>query len=117
ELYVAHVNFLLFRPLVFLELEGHVQWRAVGLAFALRLKRGQLWLADFVMTEIERSFLIIALDRENFLEHGLQAVVFAFVKRHVFLQEIDVRIELNFNEIWRLNAFLNTAEMNTLCPF
>ena len=31
----AHVNFLFLRPLLFLEQEGDVERRAVGLAFAL----------------------------------------------------------------------------------
>ena len=30
------------------------------------------------MAEIERRFLIVALDRENFLENGLQAGVLPF---------------------------------------
>jgi len=33
------------------------------------------------------------------------------------LQKIDVRIQLNFDEIWRLNALLDTSEVNALCPF
>ena len=51
---LAHVNFLFLRPLLFLELEGDVERRAEGLAFALRLERAQLRLADFVVAEIER---------------------------------------------------------------
>jgi hypothetical protein len=69
------------------------------------------------MAEIQRRFLVVALDRENFPEHSLQAGVLPFIERHVLLQEIDVRVQLNFDEIWRLNAFFDTAEMNTLCPF
>ena len=72
----AHVDFFFLRPLLFLELEGDVQRRAVGLAFALRLERAQFRLADFVMAEIERRLFVVALDRENFLEDGLQTRVF-----------------------------------------
>ena len=50
----AHVNFLFLRALFFLELEGDVERRAEGLAFALRLERAQFRLADFVLAEIER---------------------------------------------------------------
>ena len=69
----AHVNFLFFRPLLFAELESHVERRAESLAFALRFERAQFRLADFVMAKIERRFFVVALDRENFFEDGLQA--------------------------------------------
>ena len=91
-----------------------MQRRTESLPFALRFQRSQFWLADLVMTEIQRRLFVVALDRENFLEHGLQAVVLAFGKRHVFLEKIDVRVQLNFDEIWRLNSLLDTSEMNAL---
>src|SRR5437773_8215414 len=76
---LAHVDFLFLRPLFFLELESDVERRAESLPFPLCLQRRQFWLADLVMTEIERGFLIIALDGENLLEHSLQAGGLAFV--------------------------------------
>ena len=88
----AHVNFLFLRSLLFLELESNVQRRAIGLALALRLQRRQFWFTDLVVAEIQRRFLIVALDRKNFLKYGLQAGVLPFVERHVLLQEIDVRV-------------------------
>jgi hypothetical protein len=39
-------------------------------------------------------------------------VVLPFGKRDVFLEEIDVRVELNFNEVWRLDGFLNCSEVD-----
>ncbi len=113
----AHVDFLFLRPLFLLELESDVERRTESLPFALRFQRGQFWLADLIMTEIQGGLFVIALDRENFLEHSLQAIVLAFGQRHVFLQKIDVRVQLNFDEIWRLNALFDTSEMNALCPF
>jgi hypothetical protein len=77
----AHVNFLFLGPLLLAELESDVQRRAVSLAFALRLERAQLRLADLVMAEIERRLFVVALDRENFLENGLQAGHFPLGKR------------------------------------
>jgi hypothetical protein len=88
----AHVNLLFFRPLLFLQLKGDMERRAVSLTLALRLQRHQFWFTDLVMAEIQRRFLIVALDWKNLLKHGLQAVVLPFVKRHVLLQEIDVRV-------------------------
>jgi hypothetical protein len=33
------------------------------------------------------------------------------------LQKVDVRVQLNFDEIWRLDALFDRSEMNALCPF
>ncbi len=111
----AHVNLLLLRPLLFLELEGDVERRAESLAFALRLERAQFRLADFVMAEIELGLFVVALDRENFLENGLQAGVLALARGNIFLQEIDVGIELNLDQIRRLDRLLDGSEMDALC--
>src|SRR5437899_3930951 len=112
----THVNFLFLRPLLLLELEGDMQRRAESLPFTLRFQGAQFWLADLVMTEIEGGLFVIALDRENLLEDSLQAIILAFGQRHVFLQKVDVRVQLNFDEIWRLNALFDSSEMNALCP-
>ena len=114
---LAHIDFLFLGPLFLLELESDVQRCAESLPFALRFQRSQFWLADLVMAEIQGGLFVVTLDRENFLEHSLQAIVLAFGQRHVFLQKIDVRVQLNFDEIWRLNALFDTSEMNALCPF
>ena len=71
----AHVNFFFLGALLFLEQEGDVQRRAVGLPFALRLEGGQLRLADVVMTKSSVTLFVVALDRKNFPEHGLEAGV------------------------------------------
>ena len=80
--------------------------RAEGLAFALRFEGAQLRLADFVMAEIERRLFVVALDRENFLEDGLQAGILPLGERNVFLEKVDVGIELNLDQVWRLDRLL-----------
>ncbi len=109
----AHVNFLFLGPLFLAELESDVERRAVGLAFPLRLERGQFRLADLVMAEIERRLFIVALDRKHFLENGLQPRHFPLRERHILLEEVEVGIELNLDEVWRLDAFLNGSEVDT----
>ena len=109
----AHVNFLFLGPLFLRELESDVERRAVGLAFALRFERGQLRLADLVVAEIEHRLFVVALDRKDFLEDGLQAGHFPLRNRHVLLEEIEVGIELNLDEVWRLDAFLDGSEVDT----
>src|SRR5438874_1468555 len=91
--------------------------KVVAKNFRRRFQCSQFWLADLVMTKIQRRLFVVTLDRENFLEDSLQAIVLAFGQRHVFLQKIDVRVQLNLDEIWRLNALFDGSEMNALCPF
>jgi hypothetical protein len=64
------------------------------------------------MAEIEDCLFVIALDWENFLENGLEAVVLSFGKWDVFLEKIDVGVELNLNEVWRLDGFLDCSEVD-----
>ena len=74
---LAHIDFLLLDAFLFLKLEGDVERRAEGLAFAHGFANAQLRLADLVTGEIQRDFLIIASDGEYFLEHRLKAGLFA----------------------------------------
>ena len=80
ERHFAHVNLLFLGPLLFLELEGDVERRAEGLAFALRLEGAQFRLANFVAGEIERRLFVVAFDRKDLLEDGLQAGVLALAR-------------------------------------
>ena len=50
----------------------------------------ELGITDFVHDEIERHLLIIAGDREDLPEHGLEAEVFALRGRDVFLEKFLV---------------------------
>ena len=108
----AHVNFFFLRSFLLAELKGYVERRAVSLTLALRFERGQLRLADFVMAEIEDGFFVVALNRENFPENGLEPVVLALGKWNVFLEKIDVGVELNLNQVWRLDGFLDCSEVD-----
>src|SRR5438067_5454585 len=110
---LAHVNFFFLRPLLLAELERDVKGRAVGLALPLRLERRQFRFADFVMAEIERRLFIVALDRKHLLEHRLEAGILPFGKRDILLEEIDIRVELNLDEVRRLDALLDGSEVDT----
>ncbi len=107
----AHVDFLFLGAVLFLEQESDVQRRAEGLPFAHRLADAQLRLADLVAGEIQRDFFVVAGDGENFLEDRLEAGVLALGQRHIRLEELDVRIELDFNEVGRLGAFPEFTEV------
>jgi hypothetical protein len=84
-------------------LKSDVERSAVSLAFALCFERGQLRFTDIVVAEVENRFFVVALDRENLLENGLEALIFPLRISYVFLQKIDVGIELDFNQVWRLD--------------
>ena len=111
----SHVNLLFLRPLFFLELKGDVERRTKCLAFTLRLEGAQFRLANFILAEIKRRLFVVAFDRKNLLENGLQTGVFPLVRRDVFLQKIDVGVELNLDQVRRLDRLFNGPEVDTLC--
>src|SRR6266446_9028313 len=108
----AHVHFLFLRAFLFSQLECDVQRRAVGLSLALGFESRQFWLADVIMAEIEHRFLVVAFDWEDLLENSLESLIFSLGIRDVLLEEIDVRVGLNLNQIWRFNAFLNGSKVD-----
>ena len=67
------------------------------------------------MAEIEDDFPIVAFDRENFREDRLQPGVLALGRRHVLLQEIDVGVELHFDQVRRVDDFFDFPEVDTFC--
>jgi hypothetical protein len=70
---LAHVHAFLLGAGFVPQLKGHIQRRAVGFRLADRLQRIQFGFADFVLHEIQRHLVVVALDRKDFLEDGLQA--------------------------------------------
>ena len=90
---LAHVHFLFLGAFFLPQLKCHVQWRAVGLPFALRFERRQFWLTDIVVAKIKNCLLIVAFDRENFLENSLKPLIFA-LRIRVRLSEENRRMNL-----------------------
>src|ERR1700744_5959642 len=85
-----------------------------SLALALALERAELGLADFVITELELDLFVVAFDGENFRENGLEAFVLALAEGNVLLEEIGVGIELDFNQVGRLDGFGQAAKVDPL---
>ena len=86
----THVDLLFLCAFFLSQLESHVQRGAVCLSFALGFQCGQFRLANVIMTEIEYRFLVIALDRKNFLKNSLKTLIFPFGIRDVLLEKIYV---------------------------
>ena len=81
----AHVNALFLGAGLVLQRKGDVERCGVGFAISLGLVGAQLWLADFVVGKIEHDLIVVTLDREHFLEHGLESNDRAFVRGRFLL--------------------------------
>ena len=112
-----HENTLLLGPFFVLETKDHVQRRAVGLPLVDALQPVHLGRADHVVVIIENHLFVVTLDRENFIEHGLQADVLPFLRTDFRLEKLVVRIHLHLDEVWWGNDLLDLAEVNALFRF
>ena len=71
----SHVDALFLRAGLVFQLEPDVERRAVGLPVTLGFQVGQLGLADLILDEIERDFLIVTGDGKDLAEDSLQAIL------------------------------------------
>ena len=91
-----------------------MQGGAEGLAFALALQGAHLRIANFVVHEVQSDFFIVALNGKDFAEDRLKSNVLAFARCKVSLKKLDVRIDLNLNEVGRFTDFLEFTEIDSL---
>ena len=114
---LPHEHALLLGSLFVLQAKDHVQRRAVGLPLIDALQPVHLGCADHVVVIIENHLFVVTLDRENFIEHGLQADVLPFLRTDFRLEKLVVRIHLHLDEVWWGNDLLDLAEVNALFRF
>src|SRR5687768_1516994 len=81
----THEDFLFFGSLFFLEEERDVQRSAIRQSFPEALQPIDFWLTNLVAVVVQNSFSVIALDREHFGEHRLEAQVLSFRGGHLRL--------------------------------
>ena len=112
--HLAHEHFFLFHAFAFLESEGYIKCRAVGTAILEGFKPGLLGRVNLITMEVQRDIAIVAFDGKNLLEHSLEALFFALLRRSTNLQKIDVGVALDFNEVWRFNDLFNFAKVDPL---
>ena len=79
---------------------------------AQALDLGALGLADRVGDVFERQALVVGIDREDLLEHGLEAVGLALLLGDVLLEELEIRADLELDEVGRLDDFAEFAEVD-----
>ena len=110
----THVNPLLLRSRLVLQSEGHVERSRKRLPVPLRLVGSQLGFAHFIVRKVEDSLVVVTLNREDFLEDTLQTNDDAPRRRQFLLQKLFVAVELNLNEVGRINDFRKLAEMEAV---
>ena len=111
---LAHEHGFLLRSLLVLELKGDVEGRSVGDAFAQTLQPVLLRLADLITVIIQFGFAVVARDRENLFKDRLQAERLPFGGRRAGLQKLDVRIDLDFDQVRRRDDFFDFTEVDPL---
>ena len=109
----AHEHLLLLGGLFLFEQERDVERRAEGDALTETFQPVVLGLADVVAVVVQDHLPVVALDREHFLEDGLEADVLALGGGDVELQELRVRVGLQLNEIGRRDDLFDFTEVDS----
>ena len=108
---LAHVDLLVLDVILLAEAKLHIERHRIGDAFAEALDLGVLGITDRVGNVLEDEALVVGRDREDFAEDGLQAVRLALALRHLFLQILQIGVDLNLDEIRRLDDFAELTEI------
>ena len=107
---LAHVDLLFLGGLLVLVTESHIEGGAVGLAVDLALDRADLGLLKLVTDEIQGGLFLKAVDREELAEDGLEAYVLSLGGLNARLEEFLVRLDLQFDEVRRLDGLVQFSE-------
>src|SRR5262245_28360396 len=111
----AHEHFFLLHALFLVQPESDIKRRSEGQPFAQAFQPIELGLANLVGPEIELAFAIVAFDRKDLAEDGLQSDILALTLglRGVGLKKLLIRLCLQFDQVRRGNNFFNLAEINS----
>ncbi|OQB96335.1 MAG: hypothetical protein BWX86_00818 [Verrucomicrobia bacterium ADurb.Bin122] len=110
----AHVNVFVLDEVLFAEAELHIKGDGIGDAIAEALKLRVFRVTNRVGNVLEDEPLVVALNREDFAEDGLKALVLALFLRRTFLQEVQIRVDLQLNEIGRRDNFFKLTEVDAI---
>ena len=108
----SHVDLLLLCALLILVTKGHIERRAVGLAFALTFDGRHLRLAKLVTDKVQARLFLKPKNRKKFPEHRLQSHALATRRFNLLLEELIIGVDLKLDEIRGLDGFLEFAEVN-----
>ena len=107
---LAEEHLLFAHVFSILKAEVGVQRLGIRLALVHRLLTRPLRLLELVAQEVKDVPAVVRLDRENFVEYRLEALLLALCGRHVLLEEVVVRLRLYLNQVRRVVHVLQTAE-------
>ena len=93
------------------EPQQHAQRTAVRQPQLAAFVRIVARLAEFVPQILDLDGLVVALDREDFPKHTLDALVFPLVRSDIVLQEAVIKPGLNFGEVGNRMAGATAAEV------
>src|SRR5262249_18512935 len=99
-----------------LETKGDLQGDRVGHATVVALLHGVLRIPEVIAVELEARIAVVVGDREHRLEDGLQSDVLPSIGRDILLQELLVRLLLDFDEIRDLDDGRDLAEVSADSP-
>ena len=111
----AHEHSFLLRAFFVLEMERDVEGRAVSDAFAQAFQPILFRLADFITVVIQFGLVVVTRDRKNLFEHCLEAEELSPGGRDFGLQKLDIRIDLDFDQVRRRDDFFDFSEVNSFC--
>ena len=110
----AHVDFLILDEVFFPEAKLHVEGHRVSDTFAQALDLGVLGITNGVGNVFERQTTVIRLDREYFAENSFEALIQALLVRCPFLQVIEIRTDLEFDQVRWLKHLTELTEVDAI---
>ena len=118
--YRAKENILNFRFKIFMvgvstvEFEFSLQRYAISESTLQTLINGVAWRVDIVIQELKNEIITCVGDGEVLGEHLIQAVILAFLRRSIQLQEISERLQLHIEEIRKWHRIFNAAKVYSI---
>jgi hypothetical protein len=94
-----------------------VEWRTKCHSLAEAFEPIELGFTNLIVTELKHTFAIITFNWKNFVEYGLEAEVFAFFGIDLRLQELGIRVVLDFDQVRRCDNLFNFSEIDSLRSF
>ena len=95
--------------------ESDVQRCAEGQALADAVEPAELGVADFKSRIFQDGLSVVAFDGENLIKDGLQSKIFALGRRDLRLQELDVGVDLDFDQVGRRERLFDLTEVDSFC--
>ncbi len=111
---LTHVDLFVLDEVFFAKAELHVEGHRIGDALANALDLGVLGVAEGVGDVFEDEAAIVGFDGEHLAENGLKTLGLALFLGDTLLEEIEIRRDLDFDQVRRNNDFTEFAEVDAV---